>query len=115
MFICANSLGVAELQSRRPKGVLGADADVASQFAKDIQSSFKLDPIGYNSVNAETFLLPCVSGELLLFPSNLKHSVPINQSEETRYSMSFNTFGIDIGSEETLTHLDIRSMMHENN
>ena len=85
------------------------------QFAKDIQSSFKLDPIGYNSVNAETFLLPCVSGELLLFPSNLRHSVPINQGEETRYSMSFNTFGIDIGSEEALTHLDIRSMMNENN
>ena len=86
------------------------------QFAKDIQSSFKLDPIGYNSVNAETFLLPCVPGELLLFPSSLKHSVPINQSEKTRYSLSFNTFGIDIlGSEETLTHLDIRRIMNENN
>ena len=86
------------------------------QFAKDIQSGFKLDPIRYNSVNAETFLLPCVPGELLLFPSSLKHSVPINQSEKTRYSLSFNSFGIDIlGSEETLTHLDIRRIMNENN
>jgi len=86
------------------------------QFAKAIQTAMKLDPVKYNNVNAETFLLPCVPGELLLFPSNLKHSVPINLSEETRYSMSFNTFCIDVlGSESSLTHLDIRKVMHENN
>ena len=85
-------------------------------FAKAIQGAMKLDPVKYNNVNAESFLLPCVPGELLLFPSNLKHSVPVNQSEETRYSMSFNTFCIDIlGSENSLTHLDIRRMMNENN
>ena len=86
------------------------------QFARTNQQGLKLDPVKYNNVNAETFLLPCVPGELLLFPSNLKHSVPINLSEETRYSMSFNTFCIDIlGSENSLTHLDIRRVMHENN
>ena len=86
------------------------------QFAKSTQSAMKLDPAKYNNITAETFLLPCVPGELLLFPSNLKHSVPINLSEETRYSMSFNTFCIDIlGSENSLTHLDIRRLMHENN
>ena len=86
------------------------------QFAKSMQSAMKLDPVKYNNVNSETFLLPCVPGELLLFPSNLKHSVPINLSEETRYSMSFNTFCIDVlGSESSLTHLDIRKVMHENN
>ena len=86
------------------------------QFAKTNQVAMKLDPVKYNNITAETFMLPCVPGELLLFPSNLKHSVPINLSEETRYSMSFNTFCIDIlGSENSLTHLDIRRMMHENN
>jgi len=86
------------------------------QFAKAIQTAMKLDPVKYNNVNAETFLLPCVPGELLLFPSNLKHSVPLNLSDETRYSMSFNTFCIDVlGSESSLTHLDIRKVMHENN
>ena len=86
------------------------------QFAKSVQGAMKLDPVKYNNITAETFLLPCVPGELLLFPSSLKHSVPINLSEETRYSMSFNTFCIDIlGSENSLTHLDIRRMMHENN
>ena len=86
------------------------------QFAKSMQGAMKLDPVKYNNVNSETFLLPCVPGELLLFPSNLKHSVPTNLSEETRYSMSFNTFCIDVlGAENSLTHLDIRRMMHENN
>ena len=86
------------------------------QFAKSVQGAMKLDPVKYNNITAETFLLPCVPGELLLFPSSLKHSVPINLSEETRYSMSFNTFCIDaLGSENSLTHLDIRRMMHENN
>ena len=86
------------------------------QFAKSVQGAMKLDPVKYNNITAETFLLPCVPGELLLFPSNLKHSVPMNLSEETRYSMSFNTFCIDaLGSENSLTHLDIRRLMHENN
>ena len=86
------------------------------QFAKTNQVAMKLDPVKYNNITAETFLLPCVPGELLLFPSNLKHSVPMNLSEETRYSMSFNTFCIDIlGSENSLTHLDLRRLMHENN
>jgi len=86
------------------------------QFARDIPGVIKLDAVKYNNFNAESFLLPCVPGELLLFPSNLRHSVPTNLSEETRYSLAFNTFCIDIlGSEEALSHLDIRRIMHENN
>jgi len=85
-------------------------------FSKAIQSAMKLDPKKYNNLNSETFLLPCTDGELILFPSNLKHSVPINMSEESRISMSFNTFSIDVlGTEDSLTHLDIRSLMNEHN
>ena len=86
------------------------------QFAKTNQAGMKLDPIKYNHVNSESFLLPCKPGELILFPSSLKHSVPINQGDEDRISMSFNTFSIDaLGSEQALTHLDIRRMMNEHN
>ena len=86
------------------------------QFSKSNQEAMKLDPRKYNSYNAETFLLPCVSGELILFPSNLRHSVPTNQGDEERMSLSFNTFSIDaLGSEESLTHLDIRRIMNESN
>ena len=86
------------------------------QFSKLNQGGMKLDPIKYNHVNSESFMLPCKPGELILFPSSLKHSVPINQGDEDRISMSFNTFSIDaIGSEQALTHLDIRRLMNEHN
>jgi len=85
-------------------------------FSKSIQHAMKLDPKKYNNLNSETFLLPCVDGELLLFPSNLKHSVPTNMGKDSRLSLSFNTFSVDaLGSEESLTHLDIRRMMNEHN
>ena len=32
-------------------------------------------------------MLPCKPGELILFPSSLKHSVPINQGDEDRISV----------------------------
>ena len=61
----------------------------------------KLDPRKYNNYNAETFLLPCTSGELILF-LNLRHSVPMNlKTDEERISLSFNTFSVDaLGSEK---------------
>ena len=86
------------------------------QFTKEFQSGMKLEPIKYNVITAETYLIPCTPGELLLFPSSLRHSVPINHSEETRYSMSFNTFGIgSLGSEISATYLNIKSIVNENN
>jgi len=81
------------------------------QFSKSIQESFKLNPEKYTILNAETFLLPMVDGELVLFPSSLRHSVPFNKGNETRYSMSFNTFCIDeLGTRDSLTHLNIREL-----
>ena len=86
------------------------------QFAKAIQGAMKLDPKKYNNLNSESFLLPCVDGELLLFPSNLQHSVPTNMGKEARISLSFNTFSVDtLGSKDSLTHLDIRKIMNEHN
>ena len=84
------------------------------QFSKSNQHGMKLDPKKYNTFNAETFLLPCIAGELILFPSDLRHSVPTNMGEEERISLSFNTFSIDaLGNEDTLTHLDLRSLVNE--
>ena len=86
------------------------------QFSKSNQDGVKLDPIKYNVLNSDTFLLPCKPGELLLFPSNLRHSVPINTGMPDRISLSFNTFCIDaLGSEDSLTRLDIRRLMNEHN
>jgi len=86
------------------------------QFSKSNQDGVKLDPIKYNVLNSDTFLLPCKPGELILFPSNLRHSVPINTGMPDRISLSFNTFSIDVlGSEDSLTRLDIRRLMNEHN
>ena len=85
------------------------------QFSKTMQDGVKLTPEKYNQFNSETFLLPMVDGELVLFPSSLRHSVPINRANDTRYSMSFNTFCIDeLGNKDSLTHLNIKELCEQN-
>jgi len=85
------------------------------QFSKAVQDGIKLAPEKYNSFNAETFILPMVDGELVLFPSSLRHSVPLNKGNEERYSMSFNTFCInEMGSKDSLTHLNLREIYGQN-
>ena len=51
-----------------------------------------------NSMNAEHISVPMVPGDLILFPSDIMHSVSVNVSNETRYSLSFNTFSNELGS-----------------
>ena len=53
-------------------------------------------------------MLPMKRGELILFPSNLSHSVPINQSDEERISLSFNTWPKgNMGDIKSLTYLPL--------
>ena len=86
------------------------------QFSKILQYKIELHSKKFNNLNSETFLLPCTDGELILFPSNLKHSVLTNTDNEERISMSFNTFSLDVlGSENDLTHLNIRELINEYN
>lgn len=81
------------------------------QFAKSFMGQLKLEPKKWNNLNSETFMLPLVSGECIIFPSNTKHSVPINQGEEDRISLAFNTFVKDtLGSEDQLTELNLRRL-----
>ena len=85
-------------------------------FSKAIQHAMKLDPKKYNNLNSDTFFLSCTDGELILFPSNLVHSVPLNTGNEERISMSFNTFSIDtLGLEKDLTELNLQKLVNENN
>ena len=56
-------------------------------FTKDRQDGMKLNVEKYNHMNSETFMLPCKPGELILFPSSLRHSVPTNHGEEDRISV----------------------------
>jgi len=80
-------------------------------FSKTNCEMIKLNYNKYNSLNSQTFYLPATAGELVLFPSHLKHSVPINTSDDVRISLSFNTFVKDIlGSKKDLTELDLKKL-----
>lgn len=83
-------------------------------FNRTTNSNFKRKVFKYNEFNSENFLLPIKSGELILFPSTLKHSVPINTSNKNRISLSFNTFVSDkLGSEIELTELNIKEILKQ--
>jgi len=69
--------------------------------------TFDFDTEDLNQYNSETFSLPLVDGELVLFPSNLVHAVPLNLGNDIRYSLSFNTFANELGSVAGLTQLKV--------
>ncbi len=58
------------------------------------------------------FAINFVPGLLLLFPSYLFHSVPINESKTVRSSVAFNVVPkMRLGSEENLTELDFNKII----
>lgn len=76
------------------------------RFKNSKVSNFGLEVIEQNNFNSFEFYLPAKDGELIIFPSDLQHSVPVNNSDEERISLSFNTFAKgNIGSIDTLTYL----------
>ena len=78
------------------------------QFKNSQQRDITLSIKKYNHFNSATFLLPMKNGELIIFPSHLSHSVPINNSDEERISLSFNTWAKgSMGDIEALTYLPI--------
>ena len=78
------------------------------QFRSRNQRDITLSTKTYNTFNSATFMLPMKRGELILFPSNLTHSVPANQMEEERISLSFNTWPKgNMGDERSLTYLPL--------
>jgi uncharacterized protein (TIGR02466 family) len=78
------------------------------QFRSKSQRDVSLSTKKYNNFNSATFLLPMKAGELIIFPSNLTHSVPANQSETERISLSFNTWAKgSLGDINSLTYLPL--------
>ena len=76
------------------------------EFRNRSQRDVVLSIQRYNTFNSQTFLLPIKRGELILFPSNLTHGVPPNQSDEERISLSFNTWPKgNLGDISSLTFL----------
>jgi len=62
----------------------------------------------FNDVNYETFNFSAKKGTLVLFPSSLKHNVKENNLENTRISLSLNTFvSGKLGNHNSLTQLTL--------
>ena len=82
------------------------------QFRSRQQRDVALQTEKYNTFNSATFMLPMKRGELILFPSNLTHSVPTNVGEEERISLSFNTWPKgNMGDIKSLTYLPLDRCM----
>jgi uncharacterized protein (TIGR02466 family) len=68
----------------------------------------KFPPENWNSYNSESWWFEVGTGDLVLFPSSLEHMVETLQGDQTRISLSFNTFPVgNIGEEVSLTGLQI--------
>ena len=77
-------------------------------LSKDTVSRIALQKYTNTRLNSESFMLYPKTGDLVLFPSNVRHSVPVNVKEESRYSLAFNTFCFgELGSIGGSTHLII--------
>lgn len=71
-------------------------------FFKDGFQQLKIIPKDFNVYNSDSWWLEAATGTLYLFPSSLTHMVDQVKGEDTRISLSFNTFpkgtiGEDIG------------------
>jgi len=77
-------------------------------FFKSGYERLKITIKDWNLYNSDSWWLPAETGKLLLFPSNLTHMVETVESDETRISISFNTFlkGY-VGDELSLTALHL--------
>ena len=77
-------------------------------FYKNGYQQIKLPTDNYNLYNSDSWWLGVETGQLILFPSHLTHMVQTVQTDETRISISFNTFlkGY-IGNDMELTGLHL--------
>jgi uncharacterized protein (TIGR02466 family) len=75
-------------------------------FMKSGYDQIKLPVKNWNIYNSKSWCIPIKTGQLILFPSSLEHSVPKIEIDKTRISISFNTFvkGV-IGNNTELTEL----------
>lgn len=83
-----------------------AEGDDRIMFHRPGVSVLEFQPQEWNPYNSQTWWLPVKTGDLLLFPSTLEHSVPNLQTDTRRVSLAFNTwFDGEAGQMANLTHL----------
>jgi len=91
-------------------GVLYLNADVdfdsITFYRKERDAIIDISPKEWNPFNSLEWNFPMKTGNIILFPSNLKHGVKQKEGKNTRASLAFNTFvkGV-LGKAEELREL----------
>jgi uncharacterized protein (TIGR02466 family) len=92
-------------------GVFYPQANRATDKIYFYRSGFqqiRFPPENWNVWNSESWWFEVGTGDLILFPSSLTHMVETVQGNQTRISLSFNTFPVgSIGEDVSLTGLQI--------
>jgi uncharacterized protein (TIGR02466 family) len=99
--------GVYYPQAKHP------DDSLSFHNPKEIANILSPKTYESNLWNSHTWWLPIKTGNIIIFPSYLYHSVrPIKNRNSTRISLSFNTFydGI-LGDESSLSALKVKTCM----
>jgi len=77
-------------------------------FYRDGFQQIKFPPNDWNLWNSDSWWFEVGTGDLVLFPSSLVHMVETVKGEDTRISLSFNTFPVGlVGNEIDLTGLKL--------
>ena len=77
-------------------------------FFRDGYEQIKFPPSEWNVWNSESWWFEAETGKLILFPSSLTHMVQTVEADQTRISLSFNTFPVgNVGEEMDLTGLQL--------
>jgi len=92
-------------------GVFYFDADEDLDRIKFFDSRhtwFEFESDSWSSFNSKTWWFPVKTGKIVLFPSDLRHSVEFKEGKNTRTSLAFNTFVKGtLGREKRLTELKL--------
>lgn len=85
----------------------GEDLELRFHNDQELFKGFQFNTNGYTEDNSDTYTVEFSSGQLVLFPSHMKHDVPKFKGK-LRISLAFNTFiKGDIGSLPGLTKVEI--------
>jgi uncharacterized protein (TIGR02466 family) len=79
-------------------------------FYNNVFQQISFPPNEWNVWNSDSWWFEVGTGDLVLFPSSLIHMVETVKGEDTRISLSFNTFPVGlVGDEMDLTGLKLES------
>ena len=62
------------------------------KHANYIETDILIIPSAYTETNSSSLTLKIKEGDVIFFPSEIPHSITVNKSKLTRYSIAFNLF-----------------------